>query len=536
MSHSITLALLKSLLVFAILFSQQLTVQPEPVVEEAVYVLPGEGVELSLSAASNRMIEFKTKNGRTVKDQAPQTIQIPHLVLRRNGALTPVEERTLHIQINGLEFPAAELSLNLSIATLHDDSETGEFIPVWQKELQMVAPAAPGEIREFNRFNLVFTETVQAGGPPISTPTDYYQLEFQAVSAGQTIAQVETSVAFLMENQEVLSLPPVLEDGSGAAPDVLIVFYADMFPYRSDRYDQSTWLERESVPAYVREELAPALVTAYMKQSLDWGFSWHSAWSGHRDGEFAEQLTVALADGETWYHGAAPGTGHAGISLNVQPSYGEQARYQNMTEKLLGTFYHELFHNYQRSLVLHHTGLSATGGQAGAWSMFSEGTAMLAASVGQSAFQFSPNAGRSDYLAQASNFIIEDLGKAYGEIEAYHTALYWRFLYEQCGGMQAGREDPARGMAIIRRALETLYSGRVVDIHTTTDIDAYLVAIMDETLNGSECPFQSFSASQEAFKAAISRLSTPSGHCDAPGLPQSCGFFDPNRLYPAPKS
>ena len=58
----------------------------------------------------------------------------------------------------------------------------------------------------------------------------------------------------------------------------------------------------------------------------------------------------------------------------------------------------------------------------------------------------------------------QDLIANYDQVDPYYAAFYWRFLFEQCGGMQDGVQDPAAGMEIVRRALTVLYAGEIVDI------------------------------------------------------------------------
>jgi hypothetical protein len=88
-------------------------------------------------------------------------------------------------------------------------------------------------------------------------------------------------------------------------------------------------------------------------------------------------------------------------------------------------------------------------------------------------------------------------------MKPHHAALYWRFLYERCGGMKAGLEDPAAGMGIIRRALNVLYSKEIVDIHTSSDLVSELPAVMDQALAGSACPFETYEESLAAFTQAV---------------------------------
>jgi hypothetical protein len=139
----------------------------------------------------------------------------------------------------------------------------------------------------------------------------------------------------------------------------------------------------------------------------------------------------------------------------------------------MSVFHHELFHNQQRNISLHFGSKGNIAGKDGAWELFSEGTAVLASLVGQPSVQMASSPMPRSYLKRANAFIGSDgvfpggLNMSYTEIP-YHTALYWRFLYEQCGGIKDGREDPAAGMQIIRKILETLYSGEMVDINSST--------------------------------------------------------------------
>jgi len=112
--------------------------------------------------------------------------------------------------------------------------------------------------------------------------------------------------------------------------------------------------------------------------------------------------------------------------------------------------------------------------------------------------------------------------------------MYWRFLYEQCGGMSNGVEAPAAGMQIIRRSLMTLYTGNIVDINSATNLVEKLPEIMDQALAGSACPFQTYTESLVAFARAIYALRLMDGRCIAPGIPTGCGFYDPHQVYGDP--
>jgi hypothetical protein len=100
--------------------------------------------------------------------------------------------------------------------------------------------------------------------------------------------------------------------------------------------------------------------------------------------------------------------------------------------------------------------------------------------------------------------------------------------------MADGFEDPATGMEVIRRALNALYTKDIVDIGASTDLVAELPTIMDRALGGSACPFQSYEESLKAFARAIYALRLEGGRCTGPGVPEGCGFYDPESLYSDP--
>jgi len=127
-----------------------------------------------------------------------------------------------------------------------------------------------------------------------------------------------------------------------------------------------------------------------------------------------------------------------------------------------------------------------------------------------------------------------ELNVSYKDLNPYHGAMYWRFLYEQCGGMRDGIEDPAAGMQVINRALTALYAGNVVDVNASTDLVGAIPEIMGTALQGSSCPFQTYEQSLTSFARAIYALRLDGGRCAEPGGPAGCGFYDPSGLYNEP--
>jgi hypothetical protein len=500
---------------------------------------------VALRAASGATITFVTQNGQTVADVPPQAQELPHLVLFRNGALTDPGERTLILEVSGIEVPPAGVTVTLEVETQHsdpdlgDDSSTG--IPVWRESQWMANTSGVTLTGVTGAFSHTFDERVNSGTETIATPTDYFRYEVAVIEANGPLSNslytFSQDYVFLLESQWVAPLPEVQEESAGAAPDELIVYYCDMFPFQKSIHDPATWLPREDVTDYVGAELVPQMEEAFRVETDEWGFPWYDAWTGYRPGEDAERLSVALSDGQTWFHGQAAFRGHAEVSIKV--TGGDNARYATLTDGLMSIFFHELFHNLQRNINLHNGGDGDVDGAERAWQFFSEGTAVLASSVGQPAVQFAPTLALRAFMANAHSFVggngrVGDLNRSYGRMIPYHGAVYWRFLYEQCGGMKDGLEDSVAGMEVIKRTLTVLYSGEVVDVSAASDLVRKVPEIMDRVLEGSSCPFETYEESLIAFADAIYGLGVDSGRCVEPGKPAGCGFYDPHNLYHEP--
>ena len=500
------------------------------------------GVEIS--AASGETIEFRTQNGKELSGTPSQSYQIPYLVLLRNGSLTPSRQRTLLIEFNNLQLPTSGAAVHLEVRTQHTIQERGqpsqENILAWQETRWISGKSASRSGRHQVRFRKTFEHQVETDNKHLNTPTDYFQVDIYITDrehpTTNPLYEIHQDFAFLVENQWVVDLPRVNESAPGAAPSGLVLYYYDMLPIHREINRSGSLITREKFGDYLITELIPEMQAAFHTESVDWGFLWHPEWRGYRAGESARQINVTLTDGSTWYHGQAHPRGSGGISLRVDSP--ENARYQNLTDSLISTFYHELFHNLQRGLNLHLGGDGDVDGIEDVWAFFSEGTAVVASSVGQPGIQFSCAAGLPDYFIQANGFLAgggqinRDLNRSYQEMAPYHAAIYWRYLFEQCGGMSLGNENPQRGMQIIRNALSVLYSKTIVDSQSSLELVKYLPAIMDAAIQETPtCPFRNFQESLLSFSAAIYSLNFDHGRCVEPGYPAGCAMYDPAHGY-----
>lgn len=494
---------------------------------------------VALRTPTDESIEF-IPSGRIDKITRKSNT-VPHLVLNRNGSPTPSFERTLEVTVNNVPVSPPGSYVELAIGTQHSDPDLGKrednHIEIW-KETAFVPQSSVKEGYASLHFTVTFDAHTNLHNKVIVTPTDYfqYQISILDMHGNKQYSHIE-EYAFLMENQWRVPLPKVLESSPGAAPDRLLVYYYDMLPFQVDPSDATTRMSRQNVEQYLQTELLPAMVEGFRTQSSMWEFPWHAEWRNFRRDEDPKTLSVALIDADTWFHGEPPSLGHSMISIRVDGSFDE---YETLTDGILSVFYHELFHNHQRNISLHFNGHAQIAGKENAWMMFSEGTAVLASSVGLPTVQFSETAQSRSYMKRANAFVGGDavvgggLNKSYTRIP-YQTAAYWRFLYEKCGGLNNGKEDPAMGMQVIRTTLETLYMGGLVDIGSSTDLIDSLPIIMDRVLaNSPVCPFHSYEESLSAFARAIYQLRLGNGRCIVSGWPVECGFFDPHRLYSIP--
>jgi hypothetical protein len=500
---------------------------------------------VAVRAASGATLGFRTQNGQTMDDVPPLALDLPHLVLYRNGALTHPDERTLILTVSDLVPPPSGVTVTLTLQTYHGDPDLGgalqDRITVWRASQWLDGSPDRDGTGGTVAFEHEFGATIMSGTQRVATPTDYFRIDLtiadENFSTSGPVYTYSEDYAFLMESQWIAPLKHEQPAPGSATPEELIVYYCDMFVFQQDLDDPTSRLGREEVPPYVENELVPAMLDAFRVQTVDWGFSWQEAWTSYRAEDGNRRLSVALSDGETWFHGEGPMRGHSGISLTAKG--GANRNYGTLTDGLLSTFHHELFHNLQKGMAQEFGGHGDVDGEEDAGGFFSEGTAVLVESVAQAATEFARASGPRTYISHANGFIGRtayhgELNSSYGKMTPYRAAIYWRFLYEQCGGMENGTEDPGAGMRVVRETLEVLYSEAVVDTRSSTDLVRSLPAIMDRVLSGTEeplCPFRTFRESIQQFAHAIYQLRLDGGRCTAPGIPAGCGFYDPNNLY-----
>lgn len=496
------------------------------------------GLYINLHAASGATIPFTNSNSSVTPAQ-----DIPHLVLSRNGVLTNSSERSLTITVELLAALPAESTITLRLETQHGDPDQGgrerDRITVWQARQQ----GKDARVGSSTSFTVEFGEEITLGGQLVPTPTDYYRLSVVVQDANQPGIQplfaTDLEYAFLMERQYLVDLE-YTRPTSPSSPRQLLVYACDMFPFQRDEHDPASKISRIAIPGYIQSELLPELLAAIHLQTAGWGFEWEG-WVSYESGGDPSSLGVALSDGQTWFHGPAPERGNASIAINVNG--GNNADYDTLTDGIMSTFHHELFHNLQLAIANSSGGHFDIDGVDDAWQFFSEGMAAFVPTVAQPQVQFSQNRQPRAYLAKAIQFIggkghPGELNTSYAALNPYLAALYWRFLYEQCAGFANGAENPTVGMRLLRHTLQTLYGAEVVDINHSNDLVAALPQVMNHVLASPEaggCPFTTYEASLAHFARSIYTLRLADGRCTAPGIPTNCGFYDPTGLYSEPR-
>jgi hypothetical protein len=500
-----------------------------------------------LSVVSRETITFQTQNGRTINEKPPQAKEIPHLVLKRNGNLTESSERTLVWNLAGIDVPPGGVTVTLKVETQHPDPDLGSGsrtrIPVAEASQWISNTSAVTETQSAV-FNIEFDDMVHNGTGSIPTPTGYYRYEIAVEADAQANSSLlyddNEDFAFLLENQWITPLAGLREEVAGAAPDELVVYYADMFPYQRDSLDPNSRMPRSEVDAYVQNELVPAMVDAVYTQTDNWDFPWRQGWSSYRQGGDAERLSVALTQGGTWFHGRAPSTAHSGISINVESK--EFSGYDTLTDGIMSVFHHELFHNLQRNINLDAGWDGEVDGAHEDWSFITEGTALLASTVGQSQAEFGLEPEKRSYMSKANvylagdEFYEDDLNTSYKTMDPYRLSLYWRFLYEQYNQASAQVGDPQIGMQVIRQTLNALYAKANFNSSSSIDPVKRLPAIIDQAFASTpHGPFRTYRESLIHFAQAVYALHLENGRWDGTGSPVGPFLYDPNNAYKEPR-
>jgi hypothetical protein len=304
------------------------------------------------------------------------------------------------------------------------------------------------------------------------------------------------------------------------------VYYATLFPYARDPKRIDYRLPPEAVPGFIESTFVPLIRDTWHTQLEEWGFGdpLHPDWDADQIVEvIITNPPFALFDGSGTYTVFTDAQGHPYPERRIWwlSTHAAFQRYDSWENAHRAIFAHEFFHLAQWNVLLN------TGRSTHYWlNTFIEAQAEFAVGVQYPELEIAKGhvlAGSSAYGNSANLFLAERLNVSYRDLEAdptskYDLALYWRFLYEQYGGM-----------GVLRAALEEMAYRDSPDIVTS------LGDTMDAAFDRAGGPYGTFEESLVAYARANYALRLDNGRCVAADL-AACGgrYYDPDDRYVDP--
>lgn len=432
----------------------------------------------------------------------PTPFDLPLLYLHHAREATPPVERTLTLFISG---SVGGREIEVELLSWHTNVVTGER--------HRITKRLPLHSRTCTTDDPC---TINWTLDPETVYSDFYTLRVRD-EAGD----------LLWENAHQDRPDLVVLDRWDANIDVYTVrvTYATLFPFVQDKTDLQARLPPDGVTDFIADRFIPLILDTWHTQFYGWGFGpIHPGWDTDKMVEiFITTPPFALFDGTGIYTVSryADGSPYPERRLwwfSSSPAYDV---YDSLETGYRALFSHEFFHMVQWNSLL------SAGCSTDMWNnMFIEAQGKFVPSVQYPEFEILGEhvAGvNSEYQSAARHFLAHSLNASYGDLEAdrsdrYDWALYWRFLYEQFGGM-----------GIVRASLEEMAC------RYDPDIEATLPAVMDAAMARLNGPFATFEESLIAFAEANYALRLENGHCTARN-PDECEnkYYDPNHTYKSP--
>jgi len=432
----------------------------------------------------------------------PKSFELPLLTLHEQQQATLADKRTLTLQISGL---AAGTQVELLAVSWHNNPTTGEhhrmseFLSLPERDCSIHDPCT-------------LHWTWDAG----AALSDFYRIVLRDEDGGVLWQNPDP------ERPDLVAVDTWQVDIDDYA---VRISYAVLFPFSRGEQDVEHQLAPTDVHAFIGEQFVPIVVDTWQTQIGEWGFGpIHSDWDADGIVEiFFACPPFALADGI--------GTYTVSTYADDRP-YPERRIWLRTDEELLGRydslesgfkvlFSHEFFHTVQWNVRL------SGAAPANRWpNVIVEAQAIAAVTVQYPEIELAPDhlaTSASQYGLAARRFLEQRMDASFADLEAdethrYDAALYWRFLYEQFGGMD-----------VFRAALQEM-TRRPTDTST-----AALDRVMDAALARLEGPFETFEQSLVAFAQANYALRLENGRCTEEDL-AACtgGYHDPHRMYTIP--
>jgi hypothetical protein len=435
------------------------------------------------------------------RDPQQQKFELPLLTLHRQRQATSATERTLEVSIVGLpditEIEIEIISHHENVITSKEHTETRRFV-IDDHRCALDGPC---------RFQWTFD--------PTTTPSDLYTLRVKD-GTGKTLWENPNRPAFaLLDTWDV----------TFGDYDVRLT-YATLFPFSRGPDDLDNRLSPEVVTDFVERQFVPIIRDTWRTQVEEWGFGqpFHPDWDADKVVEvFVTAHPFALFGGTGTYSRPMGADGQPLPDRRIwwRSSMANFASYDRLENAYKAAFAHEFFHLMQWNVRL-----SSDRPHSYWLNVFVEAQAALAASVQYPEIELAKNRANpryNEYGRAANRFLTEQLNVSYKELEAddanrYDAVLYWRFLYEQYGGM-----------AVVRVALEEMGNTR------GSSIVGGMAGALDRAFAHLDGPFRSFEESLIAFARANYALRLENGRCIEIDL-GSCGgrYQDPNEVYTEP--
>jgi hypothetical protein len=453
------------------------------------------GVQVRLSAAHHT-------TSYDVRDSGRPKFDLPLLYLHCKRAGAAEGDRTLTIGLSGL---SGGTEVEVEVISRHEDVTTGN-----RRE----------EGRHFTLPGHPCTSdnpcTVQWTFDPATTLSDLYYLRVKD-GDGRPLWQnpYPDRPDFVM-----LDTWDVGIDGY-----TVRVTYATLFPFARGQNDLENRLSPGGVTDFIERRFAALIVDTWNTQFHTWGFGpIHPDWDRDRVVEvIVTAPPFALFDGTGTYAAFVGADGHPDPERRIWWFSSNNAfqGYDSLENGCKVTFSHEFFHLVQWNVLV------PTGRPESFWLYtLIEGQGKFAPSVQHPELEIQRDhlvMGDGSYASAANRFLTLRLNTSYRQLEAdraskYDFALYWRFLYEQFGGM-----------GVIRAALEGMA------YHFDSDIVSSMESAMDAALARLDGPFHTFEESLIGFARANYGLRLGNGRCTAENRAECGGLYqDPDGTYADP--
>jgi len=159
-------------------------------------------------AEAEKNLEAPSYNDSDCQVDELKVFEVPRLVLFDHHRLTDPFQRTLHIDINGLQIPLSGATVTLKVETQTSYPELGtdqdHRIPIWVETIWIDADETAHPAGSSFTFSHTFTETVATSADqPIHTPFGYFRYQIIVKDGGDetVLYEFHQENAFLIENQ-----------------------------------------------------------------------------------------------------------------------------------------------------------------------------------------------------------------------------------------------------------------------------------------------------------------------------------------------